>query len=130
MSAHRELQTRAPIDYLLACHSCYYVDEGTTFSNNLLEMTRVLKPDGVVIASLPSPGNFILKDCKKLTDGHVLITNDIHGLRNGYVFRSFESEREVAKVFSPFFKNLSICECKENFWGIQINYFLVVGNKI
>ena len=117
-------------DFLLACHSCYYIDEHTNFRNNLLEMARVLKRNGLMIASLPAPGNFILENCDRLEDGHVIIRNDIYGLRNGYVFRTFESMEEVKEVFSPIFNEIEICHCCENYWGVQINYFLIVAKKI
>ncbi len=114
-------------DYLLACHSCYYVDKNTSFSQNVAEMSRILKPGGVFIASLPAPDNFILKDCINLGDGHVEITNDIYNLRNGYIFRTFESEDEIHQTLSPNFNNISICHCLDNFWGVQINFFIVAG---
>ena len=116
-------------DYLLACHSCYYVDKGTSFNQNLVEMARVLKQNGTLVASLPAPDNFILKDCIQLEDGHVEITNDIYHLRNGYIFRTFENEEEVERVFSPYFKNISICNCLDNFWGVQINFFIIAAER-
>ncbi len=116
-------------DYLLACHSCYYVDSETSFNSNLSEMSRVLKKGGTVIASLPAPDNFILKDCTNLQDGHVVIRNDIYGLRNGYIFRAFEDEEEVKRVFSRDFERVTVCKCEDNFWGVQINFFIVVATK-
>jgi SAM-dependent methyltransferase len=116
-------------DYLLACHSCYYVDKGTSFNDNLMEMARVLNKNGVLIASLPAPDNFILKDCLRLPDGHVVITNDIYGLRNGYIFRSFNDEQDVVNTFDPLFDNIVVCRCQDNFWGVQINFFIVVATK-
>jgi SAM-dependent methyltransferase len=116
-------------DYILACHSCYYMDEGAFFNNNLAEIARVLKRGGTFIASLPAPDNFILKDCIKLENGHVIITNDIYNLRNGYVFRTFESKEDVINTFSPFFKNIAVCHCADNFWGVQINFYIVAGEK-
>lgn len=117
-------------DYVLACHSCYYVDKGSSFNDNLAEIARVMKPGAEFIASLPAPDNFILKDCERLGDGHVVITNDIYNLRNGYIFRTFEDEDDIRKTFSPLFKNIRICKCLDNFWGVQINFFIVVGEKI
>ncbi len=116
-------------DYLLACHSCYYVDKDTSFNDNLKEMARVTKTGGKVVASLPAPDNFILKDCKRLDDGHVIITNDIYGLRNGYVFRAFESENEVIRTFKKEFADATVCKCMDNFWGVQINFFIVTATK-
>lgn len=117
-------------DYVLACHSCYYVDKGSSFNDNLNEIARVMKSGAVFIASLPAPDNFILKDCERIEDGHVIITNDIYELRNGYVFRTFEDEEDIMKTFSPLFKNIKICRCLDNFWGVQINFFIVVGERI
>jgi ubiquinone/menaquinone biosynthesis C-methylase UbiE len=116
-------------DYLLACHSCYYVDKDTSFNQNLQEMARVIKPGGTIIASLPAPDNFILKDSIKQEDGHVIITNDLYNLRNGYVFRSFENEHDVHKTFSPYFKNIKVSKCLDNFWGVQINFFIVAAER-
>jgi len=116
-------------DYILACHSIYYVDRNSSFDDNLLEISRVLKKDGILIASLPAPDNFILKNCINLGNGHVEITNDIYGLRNGYIFRTFENEEEIKDVFSNLFKNVVICKCLDNFWGVQINFFIIVCEK-
>ena len=97
-------------DYLLACHSCYYIDDKNSFEDNLNEMARVLKKDGVLVASLPAPDNFILENCDQLEDGHVIIRNDIYGLRNGYVFKTFKELIKSAslKYWFPLSTNFSI----------------------
>jgi SAM-dependent methyltransferase len=116
-------------DYILACHSCYYVDKNTSFKDNLNEIARVLNKGGTLVASLPAPDNFILKNCDHLEDGHVIIRNDLYDLRNGYIFKSFNSKQDVIDNFQTRFKNIVVCECKDNFWGVQINYFLVSCEK-
>lgn len=35
-------------NHVLACHCCYYCDEGESFADNMNEYARVLKPGGVV----------------------------------------------------------------------------------
>src|SRR4051812_43502898 len=48
-------------DVLLACHSCYYVDAGTRFTDNVREIARVLRPDGRFIFSAPMATSYILR---------------------------------------------------------------------
>jgi ubiquinone/menaquinone biosynthesis C-methylase UbiE len=39
-------------DYILACHCCYYCDDGESFSDNLHEYARILKKGGYLVASV------------------------------------------------------------------------------
>jgi len=116
-------------DYILASSSCYYVDRGTTFTDNLKEYWRVLKPGGIFAASLPESTNAIFDKCVELEDGHVEIRNDPWGLRNGYVFRRFRSEEDVREAFSPYFDCFAIGLCRDNYYGILISAFLLVCAK-
>lgn len=116
-------------DYVLACHSCYYVDRGSSFDDNLTEIARVMKPGATLIASLPAPGNFILENCQRLDGGHVVIANDRYGLRNGYVFRAFADERDVEASFAPRFQKIAISRWSDDAWGVQVNFFVVVCER-
>jgi SAM-dependent methyltransferase len=119
----------ATYDYILACHSCYYVDAGTTFSDNVAELARVLKPGGTLIASLPEAGASIFDGCVALDDGHVEIRDDPWGLRHGFVFRRFETEAEIAPAFMPHFERFSVGLCRDDYFGLRVNVFLVVCHK-
>jgi SAM-dependent methyltransferase len=117
-------------DYILASCSCHYVDAGTSFSDNLREYHRVLKQGGSLIATLPEVDSSIFSGCVDLGEGHVEIRNDPWGIRNGYTFKMFRSEQDVKDVFSPDFDSFSIGLCRDNYYGIQINLFLLVCRKV
>ena len=77
-------------DYVVASASAYYVDTGTTFEDNMLEILRVLKPGGHIVFSLVHPDSYILNGADELLDSHFRINNDPLGLRNGYFFKVAE----------------------------------------
>lgn len=115
--------------YLLACHACYYVEPGETFSDNLAEMARVMEPGGYLIASLAMTGSYILKSAKPLSGGHFKITSDPYGLRNGTVFRVFRTQKEIRDVFSKYFSDFNIGYCNDMFWGIHQKVWTLVCRK-
>lgn len=116
-------------DYILSSSSCYYVNHGTTFDDNLNEIQRVLRPRGIFIASFPESNTFIFKDCKDIGDGHVMITNDPFGMRNGYIFRRFQSKEEIREKFSSYFEKFSFGYCEDDYYGLQHNHYLMVCKK-
>jgi SAM-dependent methyltransferase len=113
-------------DYILACHSCYYVEEGTTFDDNLREIHRVLAEDGIFICSLPKHDTYILDDAENLSDGYYRITKDPYDLRNGTIFRAFENQNEIMDVLDKYFGEFSIGFCDDDFFGIYQKVWIVV----
>lgn len=116
-------------DYLLACHCCYYCDEGETLIDNLKEYQRVLKKGGVLIASVADIDTYIFEGAEKMTDGTRRINNDPYGNRNGYRLHGFSSEIDIEKYFSIYFENFSFGKSNNDFYGIQEKLFWVVCEK-
>ncbi len=113
-------------DAILACHSCYYCDPGDTMENNLAEYVRVLKPGGLLIASVLHANAYILTGGHKLSDGTTIVQNDPYGARNGYRLQGFSNTDEIARRFSKFFGDFSFGQGHNNWFGIDENVFWVV----
>lgn len=116
-------------DYILASSSCYYIQEGTTFTDNLNEIARVMKKGAVFVFSIPTPDNFILKDAEDLGAGHWRIKHDPFGLRNGTIFRAFSDEVDITSTLSEHFADFSIGSFDDNFWGLHIKGWAIVCKK-
>ena len=123
-------------DYILASSSCYYVDGNSTFGSNMTEIKRVLKSGGSFIANFPAfikidkvPPSFILENATQLDDDHIIIQNDIYGIRNGYKFKTFDSIQKLKDYFNESFANISVGICMDNYYGVQINQFIMTAQK-
>lgn len=116
-------------DYILACHCCYYCDEGQTLHDNLREYSRVLKKDGYLIASVANKSSYIFDGAKELADGSMLVANDPYNNRNGYRLHAFSTTAAIEKYFSPTFKNFSFGSAENDYYGISEKVFWVVCQK-
>ena len=85
-------------DCVVACHSCYYVEEGSCFADNLSEMLRVMNDGARFVASLADVKTYLLDGADDIGDGHYRINNDPFGLRNGSIFRAFNNDEEVLSM--------------------------------
>lgn len=116
-------------DFLLAAASLYYVDKDDTFKSTMKELLRILKSNGILIATFAHPDTFILEGAKDLGDGHFEIRNDPFKLRNGNVFKVFQSKESIIEEFSTDFKNITIGTTFDDYYGLQQNLWLVVAQK-
>jgi SAM-dependent methyltransferase len=117
-------------DYILACHSCYYISPNETFAHNLKEIARVLKPNAHFIFSLPRTDNFILHDAVAMDDGHYQIQNDPYGLRNGVLFKAFSTADEIQQSFAQHFKDLRIGSSVNDYFGRLVSAWIGVATRI
>jgi SAM-dependent methyltransferase len=116
-------------DHVVACHSCYYVDAGTKFADNIGEIGRVTKPGGLFVHSLPIGSSYIFRGATDLGDGHMRIANDPYGIRNGYVLKKFDAPDEIERALSPMFPDVCIGSCRSDWWGIEEHVWIVVGRR-
>jgi len=116
-------------DYILACHCCYYCDEGETLVDNLTEYARVLKQGGYLVASVACSRSYIFKGAVKLPDGSFHINGDPYGNRNGYRLHGFDEQQDAENYFSRYFTNFSFGFANNNYYGISEQVFWVVCQK-
>jgi len=116
-------------DHLLACHSAYYVDPGTQFRDNVAEIARVMKPGARCVLSLPISTSFIFHGAIDRGDGHMEITSDPYGVRNGAVLKQFERQDDIAPTLEPWFTDFHIGSCRNDFWGIDEHVWIVVCHR-
>ena len=116
-------------DYILACHSCYYCDEGQTLLENLTEYSRVLKKDGFVVASVANRASYIFDRATAVPDGSLVVMNDPYNNRNGYRLHGFSATKDIEQYFSPLFRNFSFGSANNNYYGISEQVFWIVCQK-
>lgn len=116
-------------DYILACHCCYYCDEGQSLLDNLKEYSRVLKKGGFLIASVADKSSYIFDGAQELSDGSLLVMNDPYNNRNGYRLHAFATTQDIEKYISPLYKNFSFGSAINDYYGISERVFWVVCQK-
>lgn len=116
-------------DHLLACHCCYYCDEGESFADNMKEYSRVMKPGGWLVASVACRESYIFKDAIPLEDGSLRINADPYGNRDGYRLHAFSSKDQVETYLSPWFENFSFGFANNDYYGVSERLFWVVCQK-
>lgn len=114
-------------DMVLACHACYYVGPGESFSDNLAEIARALRPGGCFVFSLAKSDSYVFRDAKPLGNGHYGVTRDPYGVRNGSVLRGFASREEVQEEMGSRFDDLALGLCENDYYGIYEKVWIGTG---
>lgn len=115
---------------MLCCASCYYLDGSTTWENVRAELARVMKSDGLLVASFPDEQYFVLANSILQTDGSRLITSDPYCLRNGSRFMAVNNAAQVSALLSPQFRMISIGHQDDDYYGIRVSGHMVVAQRI
>jgi SAM-dependent methyltransferase len=116
-------------DFVVACHSIYYVEQGERLEGNLAEVARVMAPGGTLVASFLMPTAFLVEGARDAGQGHVEITNDPLGLRNGAIVRPFDSSSEVASALAPWFDAMALGECRDDYYGLRQDMWIVTCRR-
>lgn len=117
-------------DCILACHCCYYCDDGQTLSDNLKEYSRVLRPGAYLVASVANSASYIFNGATQLNDGSRVIAGDPYGNRNGYRLFPFASTEAIQDYFSNYFQDFSFGTADNNYYGVNERLFWVVCRKL
>lgn len=116
-------------DYVLACHCCYYCDEGETFADNMREYARAMKPGAWLVASLASRESYIFKSSVAMEDGSQRIQADPYGNRDGYRLQAFANNEQIEAQLSPWFEHFSFGFADNDYYGVAERLFWVVCQK-
>jgi SAM-dependent methyltransferase len=114
-------------DFVLSCHACYYVGPGESFSDNLDEIARILRPGGRFIFSLLKSDSYLLDGAESLQDGHYRVTRDPYEVRNGSVLRAFASYGDVRDELGRRFSDLALGLCENDYYGIYEKVWIGTG---
>lgn len=117
-------------DYALACGSFYYLEDGTSFSDNIKELNRICKSDSILFANVTTKSTYILNNAVKLEGGEYLITSDPHNCRNGYRWQTFENEVQIKDKFAPCFSLLACSKISDDYFGYLIENHIIVAQNI
>lgn len=105
--------------HVIACHSIYYLADGVSFNDILTEVSRVLKPGGRFVFSIPTKESYLV-DGGHIQSGEIaLILNDPLSVRNGTRVKYFSDKQDLVDCLSPWFSNIKIGKSLNNWWGIK-----------
>jgi SAM-dependent methyltransferase len=116
-------------DYLVSWNACYYMGQSRNFDSYVKEFSRILKPNGYLVLSIPKKTCFIYKQSEQILPGYQLIKNDPFNVRNGEVLRMFENEKEIEKAFSSYFTNFIFGSIEDDCFGFNYHWHLAICQK-
>ncbi|MCL1918695.1 MAG: class I SAM-dependent methyltransferase [Peptococcaceae bacterium] len=116
-------------DFLLSWNACYYMGHNDDFNKHIDEFARVLKPNGLLVLSLPKKSCFIYKNCDIHKPGYAVIREDPFNVRQGEILRIFEGESEIETVFSRHFNNFVFASIHDDCFGFEYHWHLAVCRK-
>lgn len=115
--------------YLVACQSCYYLDEGTTFADNLHEFARIITPGGIFVASIPGPGHSILDNATLDAQSVATVHSDRQNIRAGMLIQTARDEMHLRRMLEEHFRVREVGHFVDEFCGFVRDIYYVCAEK-
>lgn len=121
----------ASFDYVMAWNSAYYMSlDGADFAAHAAELTRVLRPGGWLVLSVPKPSAFIFAGSEPSPlPGCRVIRQDPFGVRNGEIMRVFQDGGELAAAFAAQCDSFCHGDIHDDCFGYAYHWFLLVARR-
>jgi SAM-dependent methyltransferase len=115
-------------DGVLACNSCYYIEDGLTFSDNLEEIARVMKPGGFFCGTALCASHSIFDEAERIRGNCAIIIEDQQGIRKDSLMACFDNEDGLRTELAPRFECLRVASLREDYAGFKrhLYYFTAI----
>lgn len=117
------------LDAVVACNSCYYLEDDTSMQDNLAEICRVLRPGGWFIGSVIKSAHSALTGGEEMEDGSVIVRQDRQNLRNGYRVHPARSAQHLQELLEDRFCNVEIGDFEDTLLGFRRALFYFYAEK-
>lgn len=123
-------------DFLVSWNALYYLDhQNQEISENLTEVSRVLKRDGYFLGSIPGPKCYSLIGAEKVGTSQIKINPTSNnnwggGLQKGTFYYSVESKEKWIELLSTQFYDIEMSELYwDGFGSAPLHYFIFIAKK-
>ena len=117
-------------DYLIASHSIYYLDEGQTLLKSLNEALRVLKSQGNIFFTIPTPNNHYIQNAEKLSSNQWKIKDEFYNVRNGQIIETINTKDQLNHLLNQLpIKVHNIGFWNVDWWGTNESSYIISAVK-
>lgn len=122
----------ASFDRLMTWNSCYYMTfGGQDFKDHVYEMSRVIKPGGWIVASIPKKTNFIFNNSIEADRPGYRVINDDYfaGSRNGEIMRCMADQNDLVTSFAPYFDGFCHADLDMEWFGLPYHWHVFCAER-